>query len=71
MVLFMAEKKEYKVDDIKPSSYVIQILDKEFEPIKDTEFEVKLDETSKIKKTDSNGMLKVTKPKSGEITLSL
>ena len=67
----MAEKKEYKVDDIKPSSYVIQILDKEFEPIKDTEFEVKFDETSETKKTDSSGMLKVTKPSNGEITLSL
>jgi len=67
----MPEKKEYQVDDIKPVSYVIHISDREFEPIDDTEFQVKIDDSTESMTTDSDGDLKVEKPSSGEITLSL
>lgn len=67
----MVEKKEYKVDDIMAVSYVIQILDLEFDPVPDTEFKVTLDAVSETMTTDSSGVLKVRKPKSGELKLAL
>jgi len=67
----LVEKKEYKVDDIMAVSYVIQILDLEFDPVQDTEFKVTLDEVSETLTTDSSGLLKVRKPKSGELKLAL
>ena len=67
----MVEAKECNVPDIRPHSFVIEILDEEQKPVAGIKFSVAVDEgNEKIIETNENGLLKVPKPKS-DIKLSL
>lgn len=67
----MAEKKEYKIEDIKPETYEIWIIDREYEGIGNAEFQVEIDDSTESKTTDRDGIIDIVKPKNGKITLSL
>ncbi|GEM_PF-1287067 len=58
-------KKMYMVKDISPAGdFIIDILDLEHNPIKDTEFRVAIDNgAAKNKRTDGNGLIRIPSPK--------
>jgi len=58
-------KKMYMVKDISPAGdFIIDILDLEHNPIKDTEFSVAIDDgDAKNEKTDENGLIRIPSPK--------
>jgi len=67
----MVSPKEYKVPDLQPISFIIEILDNEQKPITRVQFNIAIDGGDEMtKETDSDGVIKVPKPKS-EIKLSL
>lgn len=67
----MVDAKEYKVSDIQPFGFTIEVLDDKLAPIAEVEFSVIVDGGSaKTRETDEKGVIKVPRPKS-EIKLSL
>lgn len=67
----MVNAKEFKVPDIQPASFVIEILDDEQKAVEGVAFNVSVDDGNTMtKQTDKEGILKVHKAKS-EIKLSL
>ncbi len=67
----MVEPKEYKVPDIEPATFVIEILDDEQKAVEGVTFHVTIDDGNTMtRQTNQDGVLKVPKPKS-EVQLSL
>ena len=67
----MVEPKEYKVPDIEPASFVIEILDDEQKAVEGVAFNVTIDNGNTMtKQTNKEGVLNVPKPKI-EVKLSL
>jgi hypothetical protein len=66
----MVEPTEYTVPDIKPASFVIEILDDEHEPVEEVKFDVSIDDGNTVtKQTNKEGVFNVAKPQS-EVQLS-
>ncbi len=61
---------ENLVNPLKPSTFEVRILDSELNPFTDIEFNVKIGAATVTKKTGSDGIFRVPKPKGGEIGLS-
>lgn len=59
-----AGKKIYAVKDISPcGEFIIEILDTEHNPIKDTDFGVSVDDgKAENKRTDDEGKIRITRP---------
>ena len=67
----MVDPKEFKVPDIQPANFVIEILDDEQKAAEGVTFNVTVDNGNTMtKQTDKEGTLKVPKAKN-EIKLSL
>ncbi|MCP8307750.1 MAG: hypothetical protein H3Z54_03550 [archaeon] len=67
----MVSRKEYKVPDIQPVSFVIEILDNEQKAVEGVTFNVTVDNGNTMaKQTDKEGIIEVPKAKN-EIKLSL
>lgn len=60
---------ENLVSPLEPSAFEIRVLDSELNPFTDIEFNVKVDTATVTKKTGSDGIFKVLKPKNVEIRL--
>jgi hypothetical protein len=58
-------KKMYMVKDISPAGdFIIDVLDLEHNPIKDTDFRVAIDNgQAKNERTDENGLIRIPSPK--------
>ena len=67
----MVVAKEYKVPDIKPASFAIEILDNEQKAVEGVTFNVTIDDGNTMtKQTNKEGVFNVPKPTS-EVELSL
>ncbi len=67
----MVDKREFQVPDIKPASFVIEILDGEQNAMEGVTFNLSIDDGDTMtKETNREGVLHVPKPKS-EVKLSL
>jgi len=67
----MVVKKVFQVPDIKPASFLIEILDDEQRAIEGVTFNFSIDDGNTMtKQTNKEGVLNVPKPKS-EVKLSL
>lgn len=65
------EKKEYAVPDIRPTGFIMEILDGEQKPVSGVKFNVTVDDgDTEVEETDEEGILNITRPKN-KVDLSL
>ena len=65
------KKKEYDIPDIRPASFIMEILDSEEKPVAGVKFNVAVDDgDADVEETDEDGVFKISRPES-KVDLSL
>jgi hypothetical protein len=57
------QKTEYDVPDLRPASFIMEILDSEEKPVADVKFNVAVDGgVAEVEETDADGVFKISRP---------
>jgi hypothetical protein len=57
------QKTEYDVPDLRPASFILEILDSEEKPVADVKFNVAVDGgAAEVAETDADGVFKISRP---------